>query len=39
MDNGNKAQAKVKPIPPEAEASCREAADQCPESAIKIEED
>jgi ferredoxin len=39
MDDDNKAQAKVNPIPPEAEGSCREAAEQCPESAIKIEED
>lgn len=39
MDDDNKAQAKVNPIPPETEGNCREAADQCPESAIKIEED
>jgi len=39
MDDDNKAQAKVDPVPPEAEGSCREAADQCPELAIKIEED
>lgn len=38
MDDDSKAQAKVNPIPPEAEGSCREAADQCPESAITIEE-
>jgi ferredoxin len=39
MDDDNKAKAKVAPVPPEAEGSCRDAADQCPESAIKIEED
>ena len=33
----DKAQAKVDPVPPEAEAACRDAADQCPSSAIKIE--
>jgi ferredoxin len=39
MDDDNKAKAKVTPVPPEAEGSCRDAADQCPQSAIKIEED
>ena len=39
MDDDNKAQAKVNLVPPECEGSCRDAADQCPESAIKIEED
>jgi len=39
MDDDNKAQAKVNLVPPESEGSCRDAADQCPESAIKIEED
>jgi ferredoxin len=34
----DKAQAKVNPVPPEAEGSCREAADQCPVTAINIEE-
>jgi ferredoxin len=34
----DKAEVKVCPIPPEAETSCREAADQCPTEAIKIEE-
>jgi ferredoxin len=33
----DKAQVKVDPVPPEAEAACRDAADQCPSSAIKIE--
>jgi ferredoxin len=36
--NDDKAVAKVNPVPPEAESSCRDAADQCPGSAIKIEE-
>lgn len=39
MDDDSKAQAKVSPVSAEAEGSCRKAADQCPESAIKIEED
>lgn len=39
MGDDNKAQAKVNPVPSNAESSCREAADQCPVSAIKIEED
>lgn len=38
MGDDNKAQVNVDPVPSKAEASCREAADQCPESAIKIEE-
>ncbi len=38
MNEDNKAETKVDPVPPEAEESCREAADQCPSSAIKIEE-
>ena len=36
-DDGN-AKVKVDEVPPEAENSCRDAADQCPEQAIKIEE-
>ena len=39
MGDDNKAQAKVSPVPSNAESSCREAADQCPVSAITIEED
>lgn len=39
MDDDNKAQANVNLVLPESEGSCRDAADQCPESAIKIEED
>jgi len=38
MGDDSKAQTKVTPIPPEAESSCRDAADQCPVSAIKIED-
>jgi ferredoxin len=37
MDDNDKAQAKVNPVPPTAESTCREAADQCPVEAIKIE--
>jgi len=33
-----KAEAKVDVVPPELEQDCRDAAEQCPESAIKIEE-
>ena len=38
LGDDDKSQAKVNPVPSEAENSCREAADQCPVSAIKIEE-
>ena len=38
MDDDNKAHAKANPVPPEAEGRCREAAEQCPESAIQIEQ-
>ena len=34
----DKAEVKVNPIPPEVEGSCRDAADQCPTEAIKIED-
>lgn len=34
---GDKAVAYVDPVPSSAEQSCREAADQCPVEAIKIE--
>ncbi|MHB1036675.1 MAG: ferredoxin [Pirellulales bacterium] len=37
-DDDNQARAKVDTVPPEHEAACRDAADQCPEAAIKIEE-
>ena len=33
----NVAVVKADPVPPEAEASCREAADGCPVQAIAIE--
>jgi ferredoxin len=39
MDDDNQARAKTNPVPSNAESPCREASDQCPESAIKIEED
>jgi ferredoxin len=39
MGDDDKAQAKVNPVPPDAEQSCRDAANQCPVEAIKIEED
>ncbi len=38
MNDDNKAETKVDPVPSETEGSCREAADQCPSSAIEIEE-
>jgi ferredoxin len=37
MDNDDIAQAKLDPVPPEAEDGCRDAAAQCPVSAIQIE--
>jgi ferredoxin len=39
IGDDNTAQAKTTPVPAGAEESCRDAADQCPESAIKIEDD
>lgn len=38
MRNDDKAQAKTISVAPEDEISCRDAADQCPTSAITIEE-
>ncbi len=38
MDENDKAEVKVDPVPPNAEAACRDAADQCPVEAIKIED-
>jgi ferredoxin len=32
------AEAKVNPVPPESAASCRDAAEQCPVTAIQIDE-
>jgi ferredoxin len=37
MAADGKAEVKVVPVPPEAEAACRNAADQCPTSAILLE--
>jgi ferredoxin len=36
--DGDTATVKVAVVPPEAEVSCREAADGCPVAAIMIEE-
>lgn len=36
MGDDGKARVKVDPIPPELESCCRDAADQCPEQAIKV---
>lgn len=38
MGDDNIAQVKTDPVPPEAEEGCRQAADQCPGSAIQIQE-
>jgi ferredoxin len=38
MGSDDKAHAKVDPVPPEHEAACRDAAEQCPQAAIQIEE-
>ncbi|MFZ1935177.1 MAG: ferredoxin [Thermoguttaceae bacterium] len=35
----DKAEAKIDPVPAEAEDACRDAASQCPVEAIKIEAD
>ena len=34
MGSDDKAHPKVDPIPPNAEAACKDAADQCPQAAI-----
>jgi ferredoxin len=34
----DRATVRVDPVPEEAEASCRDAADQCPTEAIEIED-
>jgi ferredoxin len=39
LGEDDKAEVKTNPVPPETENSCRDAADECPESAIKIEEE
>ena len=36
--DGDVAKAKVDPVPADAEADCREAAESCPVEAINIEE-
>ena len=36
--DGSVAAVKCDPVPPAAEAACREAAEGCPVSAIRIEE-
>jgi ferredoxin len=36
--DGDKARVKVEIVPPQVEASCREAMDGCPVAAISIEE-
>lgn len=38
MGDDDKSHVKIDPVPPEAEESCHQAADQCPVSAIRIEE-
>jgi ferredoxin len=38
MSDDDKAQAKTTKVPLEAEDNCRDAADQCPVSAITVEE-
>jgi ferredoxin len=37
LDGGGFAVVKGDTVPPEAEDNCRDAAEQCPETAIKIE--
>ncbi len=37
MNDESIAEVKVDPVPADAEASCREAADECPVEAIKLE--
>ncbi len=38
MGSDNKARVKLDPVPPALHQSCREAARDCPEQAIRIEE-
>lgn len=38
MDAEDKAEVKVNPVPSEAKAGCLDAADQCPTSAILVDE-
>ena len=37
MDDDDIAKVKADPVPPEAEESCQQAADECPVEAIAIE--
>jgi ferredoxin len=37
-DDEGVAIAKINPVPPEVADSCREAADQCPQTGIQIDE-
>ena len=39
MNDDGIAVVKLNPVPPEAQASCQEAADGCPSEAIAIAED
>ncbi len=39
LNDEDVAQPKVNPVPPETESACRDAAEQCPTEAIKIEEE
>ena len=39
MDDDGIATVKLRPVPPEVQASCREAVEGCPSEAIAIEED
>jgi ferredoxin len=38
MGDDNKAEVKLDPVPPALEETCREAAEACPEEAIRIDE-
>ena len=38
MGTDDKAHTKVDPVPEELRATCKDAADQCPQAAIEIEE-
>jgi ferredoxin len=38
MGDDDKAHVKVEKVPAEAEAACRDAAEQCPGSAIQVED-
>ena len=38
MNDENIAEVKADPVPPDAEATCREAAESCPVDAITLED-